>query len=156
METLIIFISIILFVISIIGCINPILPGPPIAFLSMITLHFFTRYSYELNIIILLAIFLVFITLLDYWMQIKGVKYFGGGKYAQKGVLLGIILGLFFSPIGIIVGPLFGSFLGARLEKNDFKNSLKISLGAMIGFFGGVIAKIVYVFFAIYQSILII
>ena len=104
---------------------------------------------------ILLTFFLIFITALDYWMQIKGVKYFGGGKYAERGVLIGIIFGLFFSPIGIIIGPLLGSFLGAKLEKNDFVSSLKISIGALIGFFGGIIAKLIYVFFAIYQSILI-
>ena len=105
---------------------------------------------------IFLTFFLIFITVLDYWMQIKGVKYFGGGKYAERGVLIGIILGLFFSPIGIIIGPFLGSFLGAKLEKNDFVSSLKISVGALIGFFGGVIAKLAYVFFAMYHSILII
>ena len=89
-------------------------------------------------------------------MQIKGVKYFGGGKYAERGVLIGIIFGLFLSPIGIIIGPLLGSFLGAKLEKNDFVSSLKISVGALIGFFGGVIAKLAYVFLAMYHSILII
>ena len=89
-------------------------------------------------------------------MQIKGVKYFGGGKYAERGVLFGIIFGLFFSPIGIIIGPLLGSFIGAKLEKNDFVSSIKISIGALIGFFFEVLfAKLVYVFFTIYQSILI-
>ena len=156
METLIIIISIILFVFSIIGCFNPIFPGPPIAFLSIIILHFFSSYSFEINILILLIFLLIFITALDYWMQIKGVKYFGGGIYAERGVLFGIIFGLFFSPIGIIIGPLLGSFIGAKLEKNDFVSSLKISIGALIGFFGGIIAKLIYVFFAIYQSILII
>ena len=51
---------------------------------------------------------------------------------------------------------LLGSFIGAKLEKNDFVSSLKISVGALIGFFGGVIAKLAYVFFAMYHSILII
>ena len=134
METLIIIISVILFVLSIIGCFNPIFPGPPVAYLSILILHFFTSYSFGINILIL-TFFLIFITVLDYWMQIKGVKYFGGGKYAERGVLIGIIFGLFFSPIGIIIGPLLGSFLGAKLEKNDFVSSLKISVGALIGFF---------------------
>ena len=156
METLIIIISVILFVLSIIGCFNPIFPGPPAAYLSILILHFFTSYSFGINILIFLTFFLIFITVLDYWMQIKGVKYFGGGKYAERGVLIGIIFGLFFSPIGIIIGPLLGSFLGAKLEKNDFVSSLKISVGALIGFFGGVIAKLAYVFFAMYHSILII
>ena len=156
MDTLIIIISVALFILSIIGCFNPIFPGPPIAYLSILTLHFFTSYSFEINILILLTFLLIFITVLDYWMQIKGVKYFGGGKYAERGVFFGIIFGLFFSPIGIIIGPLLGSFLGAKLEKNDFVSSLKISIGALIGFFGGVIAKLIYVFFAIYHSILII
>ncbi|MDC3070940.1 DUF456 domain-containing protein [Bacteroidota bacterium] len=117
METLIVIISVILFVLSIVGCFNPIFPGPPIAYLSIIILHFFTSYSFGINILILLTFFLIFITAFDYWMQIKGVKYFGGGKYAERGVLIGIIFGLFFSPIGIIIGPLLGSFIGAKLEK---------------------------------------
>ena len=155
METLIIIFSVFLFIFSIIGCLNPIFPGPPIAYISIIILHFFTSYSFELKTLIVLAFFLLLVTIIDYWMQVKGVKYFGGGKYSEIGVLFGIIFGLFFSPFGIIIGPLLGSFIGATIEKNDFLSSLKISFGALIGFFSGVIAKIIYVFFAIYQSILI-
>ena len=156
METLIIIISIILFFLSIIGCFNPIFPGPPIAYLSIIILHFFTSYSFGINILIFLTFFLIFITALDYWMQIKGVKYFGGGKYAERVCIDWNYIWIIFFTDWNHNRTTFRKLLSAKLEKNDFVSSLKISVGALIGFFGGVIAKLAYVFFAMYHSILII
>ena len=47
MEVIIIIISILIFLFGILGCFLPIIPGPPLAFISVLLLEFFTEYSFK-------------------------------------------------------------------------------------------------------------
>ena len=117
MEFLIIIFVILLLLIGIIGCIIPVLPGPPISFLGIMVFHFFTSYKMDSDTLWLLAGIVSIITFFDYWLQVYGVRKFGGGKKAINGTILGLVLGLlFFPPFGVIIGPFFGAFLGAKME----------------------------------------
>ena len=140
---LIIVLVIILLLIGLIGCIIPALPGPPISFLGLLLLHFFTSYTIDVETLWLLAAIVSLITFLDYWLQIYGVKKFGGGKKAINGTILGLVLGLLlFPPFGVIIGPFIGAFLGAKMEvKGDTNRAIKIAMGALAGFLGGTVLK---------------
>ena len=140
---LIIVLVIILLLIGLIGCIIPALPGPPISFLGLLLLHFFTSYTIDVETLWLLASIVSLITFLDYWLQIYGVKKFGGGKKAINGTILGLVLGLLlFPPFGVIIGPFIGAFLGAKMEvKEDTNRAIKIAMGALAGFLGGTVLK---------------
>ena len=140
---LIIVLVIILLLIGIIGCIIPVLPGPPISFLGLLILHFFTSYTIDVETLWLLAAIIFLITFLDYWLQVYGVKKFGGGVKAINGTILGLVLGLLlFPPFGVIIGPFIGAFLGAKMEaKGDTTRAIKIAIGALAGFLGGTILK---------------
>ena len=133
---LIIVLVIILLLIGLIGCIIPALPGPPISFLGLLLLHFLTSYTIDVETLWLLAAIVSLITFLDYWLQIYGVKKFGGGKKAINGTILGLVLGLLlFPPFGVIIGPFIGAFLGAKMEaKEDTNRAIKIAMGALAGF----------------------
>ena len=138
--------------IGLIGCIIPVLPGPPISFSGLLLFHFFTSYNLEEDTLWLLAAVVVAITFLDYWLQVYGVKRFGGGRKAINGTIIGLVLGLFFLPFGVIIGPFVGAFLGAKMEaKEDMNRSIKIALGALAGFLGGTVLKFAV---SIYISIL--
>ena len=138
--------------IGLIGCIIPALPGPPISFSGLLLFHFFTSYNLEEDTLWLLAAVVVAITFLDYWLQVYGVKKFGGGKKAINGTIIGLVLGLFFLPFGVIIGPFVGAFLGAKMEaKEDTNRAIKIALGALAGFLGGTVLKFTV---SIYISIL--
>ena len=153
MDFIIIIIVILLLLIGLIGCIIPALPGPPISFSGLLLFHFFTSYNLEEDTLWLLAAVVVAITFLDYWLQVYGVKKFGGGKKAINGTILGLVLGLLlFPPFGLIIGPFLGAFLGAKMEaKEDTNRAIKIAMGALAGFFGGTVLKFVV---SIYISIL--
>ena len=140
---LIIVLVIILLLIGLIGCIIPALPGPPISFLGLLLLHFFTSYTIDVETLWFLAAIVSLITFLDYWLQIYGVKKFGGGKKAINGTILGLVLGLLlFPPFGVIIGPFIGAFLGAKMEvKEDTNRAIKIAMGALAGFLGGTVLK---------------
>ena len=152
MDFIIIIIVILLLLIGLIGCIIPALPGPPISFSGLLLFHFFTSYNLEEDTLWLLAAVVVAITFLDYWLQVYGVKKFGGGKKAINGTIIGLVLGLFSLPFGVIIGPFVGAFLGAKMEaKEDTNRAIKIALGALAGFLGGTVLKFAV---SIYISIL--
>lgn len=143
MGFLIIAFVVLLLIIGIAGSIIPVLPGPPISFLGLLIFHFFTSYQIDVDVLWLLAAAVSIITFLDYWLQVYGVKRFGGGKKAINGTILGLVLGFFiFPPFGVIIGPFIGAFIGARMEvKEDLSSAMKIALGALAGFLGGTLLK---------------
>ena len=62
------------------------------------------------------AVIVILVFLLDYFMQVWGVKKFGGGRKAIIGTFLGLFLVLVLSTIRLINRPFFGAFIGALLE----------------------------------------
>jgi len=118
----------------------------------------FSYYSIEADILLSLSFVVIAVTLFDLWLQIYGVKKFGGTKKAVNGSIIGLILGIFFfPPFGIIIGPFLGAFIGALVEENfDVNRAIKIALGALAGFFAGTILKLsvsVYIIYIVFQAI---
>ena len=138
----------ILLFLGLIGSIIPALPGPPLSYLGLLLFHFFIS-KMDVDFIFWLAVLVVFITVLDYYLQIYGVKKAGGGKYAIRGSLVGMLSGIFlFPPFGILVGAFVGAFVGAKTEANS--SEVKIAFGALWGFIAGAILKLCTSFYIIY------
>ncbi len=145
----------ILLFVGLLGCIFPIIPGPPIAFLSLVLMHNFTDHRFSFSFLVIVFFVILTITFLDYWLQIYGVKRFGGGKNATRGTTIGLLLGIFIMPFGIILGPFIGAFIGAFLDNKDNSvlKPIKVASGALIGFFGGVFLKIFVTLYMIIVAI---
>ena len=147
-----------LLLLGIIGCFIPIIPGPTISYSGLLVFHFFSSYYFERNILWLIAFVVIAVTIFDLWVQIYGVKKFGGSKKAVNGSIIGLIIGIFFfPPFGIIMGPFLGAFIGAKLEENsDGNKAIKIALGALAGFFAGTMLKLsvsLYISYIVFQAI---
>ena len=144
MEILILIVIGILLLLGIVGCFVPIIPGPPISYGALLVFHFFSSYSIKENILWLMALVVIIVTIFDLWVQIYGVKKFGGTKKAVNGSIIGLIIGIFFfPPYGIIIGSFIGAFIGARSEENSDRNkAIKIALGSIAGFFAGTMLKL--------------
>ena len=148
MEILIYFFIIFLLFLSILGSFLPILPGPFLSFLALLTYHFFVD-QISLLSIILIGIFIILVSLVDYLLQIYGVKKYGGSKKAVRSSIFGMIIGLFlFPPLGILVGAFLGAFLGAKLENNP--KPVHVAFGAFWGFLIGSVLKLLVSFYIIY------
>jgi uncharacterized protein YqgC (DUF456 family) len=137
-----------LLILGLIGSIIPALPGLPLSYLGLLLSHFYIS-KMEVNFILWLGVFVVFITVLDYYLQIYGVKKAGGGKYAIRGSFVGMLSGIFlFPPFGILVGAFVGAYIGAKIDANS--NEAKIAFGALWGFISGTILKLCTSFYIIY------
>lgn len=141
-DYVLVIIGIILMVLGIIGCLVPVLPGPPLSFLGLLLLHF-TRFGHFTTwTLVIFAGIAVVVSLLDYLVPIWGTKKFGGSKYGTRGAAVGLIVGLFLGPVGIIIGPFIGAFIGEMIFKDDFNYALKAGFGSLVGFLTGVGLKL--------------
>lgn len=142
MEYLLLSLAILLILVGIVGCLLPVLPGPPLSYAGILILHFTSFADFSKNLLIILAVAAGIVTILDYFVPIWGTKKFGGSKYGTRGATIGLIIGLFFGPPGIILGPFLGAFIGEMIFKDDFKYALKAGFGSLLGFLTGVGLKL--------------
>jgi len=142
METTLIILGLLFIVAGIIGCIIPGVPGPPLAFVSLILLEFTDATPFTFTFMGTWGLIVVGVTLLDYYVPVWGTKKFGGSKYGMWGSIVGLVIGLFTGPIGIILGPFLGAYLGETIGGMRNEAALKAGLGAFLGFVAGTIMKL--------------
>jgi len=135
-------VAIMLMILGIAGCLLPILPGPPLAYLGLVALHFTRFADISRNMFIILGVIAVVVTVIDYVVPIWGTRQFGGSKYGMRGATVGLIIGLFLGPPGIIIGPFIGAFVGELIFKDDIRYALKAGFGSLLGFLTGVGLKL--------------
>jgi uncharacterized protein YqgC (DUF456 family) len=128
--------------IGIIGCLVPVLPGPPLSFLGLIFLHLTRFGQFSASTLVILGSISVIVTLLDYIVPVWGTKKFGGSKYGTKGATVGLIVGFFLGPMGIVLGPLIGAFIGEMIFKDDLSYAFKAGFGSLLGFLASVGLKL--------------
>lgn len=134
--------GIILMILGIIGCLVPVLPGPPLSFLGLILLHLSRFGDFESSTLIVLGILAVVVTIMDYIVPVWGSKRFGGSKYGSRGAAVGLVIGLFLGPTGIVIGPLVGAFVGEMIFKDDIKYATRAGFGSLLGFLTGIGLKL--------------
>lgn len=140
MDYLLVVLSAILILLGLVGCILPVLPGPPLSFAGLLVAHFTRWGNISTELLVWLAIAAAVATALDYVLPIWATKKFGGSKRGVWGATIGLIIGIFFfPPIGIILGPFIGALVG-ELTSSDFQNKKRAfmsALGSFIGFLMG-------------------
>jgi uncharacterized protein len=153
------FIIVVLFLVSFVGLIYPIIPG--VLFLVGGFIVYGFLFSFEPFSWVFWTIQGLFVILLfgaDYLANMLGVKKFGGSKAGIWGSTIGLLVGPFIIPIlGIIVGPFLGAVLAELLiNRRGFSESLKVGVGSVVGFISSVITKgliqlfmIIYFFFVV-------
>ena len=134
----------ILMFIGLIGCVVPVLPGPPISFTGLLFLQFSRFGHFSASFLLGMAALALTVTILDYIVPVWGTKKTGGSKAGIWGATLGMIIGiLFFPPIGIILGPLLGAIIGESIRGASLNQSFKTGLGSLLGFFMGIGLKLI-------------
>jgi uncharacterized protein YqgC (DUF456 family) len=141
-DYILLVLGILFMIIGIIGCLVPVLPGPPLSFLGLIFLHLTRFGQFSSSILIILGSISVIVTIFDYIVPVWGTKKFGGSKYGTKGAIVGLIVGFFLGPLGIVLGPLIGAFVGEMIFKDDLNYAFKAGFGSLLGFLTGIGLKL--------------
>jgi uncharacterized protein YqgC (DUF456 family) len=133
----------IMMIAGILGCLLPVLPGPPLSFAGLLLLHFTRFADFSTTFLITWGCVTILVTVLDYVVPIWGTKKFGGSKYGMWGAGIGLVVGIFFlPPIGIIVGPFAGAVIGEAIKGENATSSFRAGLGSFLGFLAGVGIKL--------------
>ena len=143
-----------LIIVGFIGCIVPVLPGPPISFLGMLTLEYTKWGPFNSDLLWTFGFIAIAVTALDYIVPIWGTKKFGGSKVGIWGAALGLLVGLFFGPLGIILGPFIGAYIGELTQKTESDKAFKAAFGSFIGLLLGIGLKLIASGFMTYYFVI--
>jgi uncharacterized protein YqgC (DUF456 family) len=141
-DYMLLILGIVFMILGIIGCLVPVLPGPPLSFLGLIFLHLTRFGQFTSPVLITLGTIAIVVTVLDYIVPVWGTKRFGGSKYGTRGATIGLVVGFFLGPLGMIIGPLIGAFVGEMIFKDDMKYAFRAGFGSLLGFLMGIGLKL--------------
>jgi len=142
-DIVLLILSILLVISGMIGCILPVLPGPPLSFIGMLLLHFTKYADFNNSILWVFGSLTILVTVIDYIIPIWGTKKFGGSKRGIIGASLGLLIGLFIGPIGIIFGPFLGALIAELTGGKETEKAFKAAFGAFVGILVGTIFKLI-------------
>jgi uncharacterized protein YqgC (DUF456 family) len=144
MDYVLIGFGIVLLITGILGCILPVIPGPPLNYAGLLLLHFTSKHQFSVKFLIVWAVINVIVYALDYIIPVWGTKKFGGSKAGVWGSVIGLVLGLFcFPPFGIIAGPFMGAIAGELLAGRNSETALKSGFGSFLGLLLGTLLKLI-------------
>lgn len=137
-------VSILLVLFGFLGSVLPILPGPPLSFIGLLLFAFIRKFSPPLTptLIVILLIFTIFVTIIDYLLPLIGAKRYGTSKWGIYGSVGGMIIGAFFSAFGMILGAFIGAVLVEWFVSRKKRQALKAGFGIMVGSLFGMILKL--------------
>jgi uncharacterized protein YqgC (DUF456 family) len=104
-DIVLILLGAIIILIGLVGCILPIIPGPPLGFVGLLLLHFTQRVQFESNDLVLWGFIAVIVTVADNVLPMWTTKKFGGSKAGVWGSMVGLVLVLCLAPTGLLWGP---------------------------------------------------
>jgi uncharacterized protein YqgC (DUF456 family) len=152
MEVVLIIIGCILLLLGFIGCFAPALPGPPLAFAAVLIRYLASNeITYSSTALIVLGIFVVLVSILDYTIPMWFTRISGGSKYGSRGALIGMIVGIFLTPIGMLLGMFLGALVGELIHDNsNLGKAFIVACYSFIGFLLTVGLKFIYCVVATY------
>ena len=138
-------IAILLAVAGLVGCILPVLPGPPISWGALLLLYFFGNGEMSPEFLLIWLGITIVVTILDYVVPAQFTRITGGSKAAGRGSLVGLFAGLiFFPPWGMIIGAFLGALAAeVIINRKALADSIKPALGSFAGFIAGTFLKLV-------------
>lgn len=139
---------------GIVGCVAPVLPGVPLAYVGLLLLQITDRVQFTWQFLVIWAVVVLVVQVLDYFIPAWGTKCFGGSKWGVWGSTIGLFAGLFMGPWGIVAGAFAGAVTGELLylsirkngeerAQDSFRQALRAGIGSFVGLLTGTIIKLV-------------
>lgn len=143
MDIILVVFGAIFLLLGFVGCIAPILPGPPLSYLGLWLMEWSKYADYSGTLMLVLGIAVVLVTVLDFFFPVYLTKKLGGSKSGTWGATMGLLVGMiFFALPGTIIGPFLGAFIGEILAGKASSKALRSASGSFVGFILGTGAKL--------------
>ncbi len=131
---------------GLVGCILPVIPGPPLSFVGLLMMWGARGWHAETFggiAVAVLGALTVIVTVLDFLMPVWGAKRYGASKAGLWGSVIGMIVGMVvFPPFGMLIGA-FGGALAAELGAGQgTTGSTKAAWGVFVGTMMGIGLKL--------------
>ncbi|MBQ9470225.1 MAG: DUF456 domain-containing protein [Bacteroidales bacterium] len=148
-----------LVLLGLVGCIVPVLPGPPLGWVGLLMLRATPLGDgVSTDMLVGTGVMAALVTVADYVLPLWTTRRFGGSKWGVWGATIGLLLGLFiFPPLGIIAGPFVGALVGELAGRADGVNPWRSALGSFVGFLLGTGLKLAvsgYIAYAFAQAVI--
>lgn len=143
MDLILWLIVLVLFVLSFIALIYPVLPSVTAVWVGFLVYQFAINPN-ELTSLFWIAMIVLTVILLlaDVFASSLSVKKFGGSKLGERVAGIAVIIGSFiYPPFGIILLPFVSVFIVELTQDRNLKEALVSSFGSFIGFLSGQVAE---------------
>jgi uncharacterized protein YqgC (DUF456 family) len=131
---------------GIVGCVLPVLPGPPLSFAGLILLwgaRGWEASSFGTTAVLVLGGLTALVTVLDFVLPAVGAKRYGATRSGVWGSVLGMIVGMiFFPPFGMLVGAFVGALAFEVLAGRDAGEATRAAWGVFVGTMAGIALKL--------------
>jgi len=130
-----IILGLILSITGLIGCILPIIPGPPLSFFALLILSYARDWEpFSVTFLIVMGVLTVLALILDYVVPAGWSKKHGASKLGVWGSILGMITGLFlFPPFGLFIGGFVGAMIGELFAGKAGDDALRAGMSVFVG-----------------------
>lgn len=120
---------------GLIACIIPVIPGPPLAYASLLVLSVARDWQpFSVTFLVVMGIATVLVLVLDYVVPAAGAKKYGATKFGVWGSILGMLIGLFvFPPFGLFIGGFVGAMAGELYAGKGGDDAFRAGLGVFMG-----------------------
>lgn len=151
MDILLIVLGALCLLLGIVGCVAPVIPGVPLAYIGLLLLQPTEKVQFSWQFLVIWAVVVVVVQLLDYFIPAWGTKRMGGSKWGVWGSTIGLIVGLFAGPWGIVLGPFLGAVASEWLyihthdkpNPTPLRQALRAGFGSFLGLLTGTIIKLI-------------
>ncbi|MEJ2067704.1 MAG: DUF456 domain-containing protein [Deltaproteobacteria bacterium] len=135
MTIALVILGLIVALIGFVGCILPVIPGPPVSYAALIILSLAKQWEpFTITFLIIMGALMLAVSLLDYVFPAIGAKRYGASKAGVWFSIIGMLVGIFFiPPWGMFIGAFGGAIVGELLVGKGGKRALKAGWGVFVG-----------------------
>jgi uncharacterized protein YqgC (DUF456 family) len=121
--------------IGFVGCILPVIPGPPVSYAALIILSLAKQWEpFTITFLIIMGALMIAVSVVDYVFPAIGAKRYGASKAGVWFSIIGMLVGIFFiPPWGMFIGAFAGAIVGELLVGKGGKKALKAGWGVFVG-----------------------
>ncbi len=120
---------------GLIGCIVPMIPGPPLSYGALILLSFAKNWQpFGAAFLFAMGVLTAAVVVLDYVIPSIGAKKYGASKAGTWGSFAGLVVGFFlFPPFGMFIGGFAGAVIGELFAGRAGDKALRAGWGVLLG-----------------------